>query len=358
MNISRALRAAALAAAFAAGCASKPAPAPPPPPAPVVPPASELARSGLAVVQTADVVLRDSSRNRDVPVRVTYPEGGGPFPVVVFSHGASGSSRTNDALLRFWATHNFVVLAPAHTDTAPGGTAKDTASEDGREPAAEAAADPKGWESRARDLAFVAAATGAVEAKMPALKGKLDDARIGVGGQSYGAFSAMLLAGATVEVSKKEKARSFADPIAKAFLLISPPGKGQQGLADKSWAAVDRPLMVLTGTRDQGVKNQDPSWRLDAYQLSPPGGKYAVFIQGASHLSLTGLSAEPGAPPPRPTGKKTTSPEAEIAIFNDVKAATLAFWQAYLTGDGSAKAFLQSDALMTDSENRAQLLRR
>ena len=338
---------------LALACASKPAA--PPPPAPVAPAAAELARSGLAVVLEADVTLKDSSRNRELAVRVTYPEGAGPFPVIVFSHGAGGSGRTYDALARFWATHGFVVLAPNHADTAAGG--KDPASESIREPAGDAAPDPKAWEMRARDLSFVAAATAAVEGRVPALKGKLDGARVGVSGQAFGAFAAMLVAGATVDVSKKDKSKSFADPIPKAFLLVSPPGKGQQGLTEKSWTAVERPLMVITGTRDLGSKNQDASWRLDSYQLSPPGGKYAVFIEGASHLSFTGLAAEPGAAVPKAAGKKVST-DTEVETFKDMKIATLSFWEAYLKDDASAKAFLQTDALMTESGNRAQLLRR
>jgi dienelactone hydrolase len=337
---------------FAAACASKPAPAPTPSPQPTPLPASELARSGLAVALNADVVLSDSSRNHEIPVRVTYPQGSGSFPVIVFSHGAGGSSRTYDALARFWATHGFAVLVLGHADEAAPGA---SSAVEVRESAAEASPDPKVWEARVEDVAFVVAATGAIEARVSGLK--LDESRIGVGGQSLGAFTAMLLAGATVDVSKKEKAKSFADPLPKAFLLLSPPGKGQQGLTEKSWAAVERPLMVVTGTRDPGVKNQDASWRLDAYQLSAPGDKFAVFLEGASHLTLSGLSAEPGTAAPK-VGKKATTADTEVAIFQDVKAATLAFWEAYLKGDAGARAFLAGDGLARESDNRAQLLRR
>ncbi len=344
--------------AMATACASQPKAPPPAPPQPVAPPsAAELARSGLSVVLEADVTLTDSSRGRDVPVHVTYPESKGPFPVVVFSHGAGGSGQTCKPLARFWASHGFVVLAPTHADSLSG-KGKDPTPGAVRETVNDAALDPKGWENRARDLAFVAAATAAVEARVPVLKDKLDGGRVGVGGHAYGAFAAQLLAGATVDVPKGPKARSFADPIPKAFLLLSPQGKGQQGLTDKSWAAVERPLMVVTGTLDKGVKGQDPSWRLDPYQLSPPGGKYAVFIEGASHLSLTGLTAEPGAAIPRAKGKASATVEEEVAIFKDVKIASLAFWEAYLKDDANAKAFLASDALITESGGRAQLLRR
>ena len=57
-------------------------------------------------------------------------------------------------------------------------------------------------------------------------------------------------------------------------------------------------------------------------------------------------------------GKKTTTADAEVAIFQDVKAATLAFWEAYLKGDAGARAFLAGDGLARESDNRAQLLRR
>ena len=350
------IRAALVLIPLLAACATKPSPAPAPPPVPPpVPTAEEFSKNGPAVVATADVVLNDSSRKRDLSVRVAYPDGAGPFPVIVFSHGFGGAGKTYDALARFWATRGFVVLMPDHADSgSPAG--KDPAAESVREPAGDSVTDPKSWELRARDLAFVVAATAAVEARIPALKGKLDERHVGVGGQSYGAFSALLLGGITVEAAKKE--RNFADPIPKAFLVISPPGKGQQGLTDKSWAGLDRPLLVVTGERDQGSKNQDPSWRLDAYQLSPPGGKYALFLEGASHLSLTGLAAEPGAVLPPAAGKKAISPEAEVQIFRDVRIATVAFWEAYLKDAANAKAFLQSDALMTESGGRAQLLHR
>ena len=345
-----------VALAWMAACASQPK-APAPPPQPVAPAAAELARSGLSVVLEADVTLTDSSRGRDVPVHVTYPEGAGPFPVIVFSHGAGGSGQTYKSLARFWATHEFVVLAPTHADSLAG-KAKDPTLEAVRETVNDAALDSKGWENRARDLAFVVAATAAVETRVPALRDKLDAARVGVGGHSYGAFSAQLLAGATVDVPKGAKVKSFADPIPKAFLLLSPPGRGQQGLTEKSWASVERPLMVVTGTLDKGVKGQDPSWRLDPYQLCPAGGKYAVFIEGASHQSFTGLAAESGAAVPRGKGKASASVEEEAAIFKDVKIASLAFWEAYLKADANAKAFLASDGLMTESGGKAQLLRR
>jgi hypothetical protein len=73
---------------------------------------------------------------------------------------------------------------------------------------------------------------------------------------------------------------------------------------------------------------------------------------------LTGLTAEPGAAAPRAKGKASSTAEEEVEIFKDVKIASLAFWEAYLKDDANSKAFLASDALITESAGKAQLLRR
>ncbi len=245
----------------------------------------------------------------------------------MFSHGDGGSAKDLRSLLRFWATRGYAVLAPSHADP----------------PSAKSANDPKAWENRARDLAFVIDSLPQVSERVAPLAGKLDAARIGAGGHSYGAYTAGLLAGATVDVPKGEKGKSFADPRPKAFLLLSPPGPGTRGLTKVSWANVARPVMVVTGSRDKGAKGQDPSWRLDGCRLSPPGDKFCLLLRGASHLSFTGQYAEPGASLSG-RGKGAPPAEEEVAIFKDVKAASVAFWDAYLRGDAAAKAFLESDA--------------
>ena len=313
---------------LAAACASPPSAPPAPPPPPVAPPAAELARSGLAVAVDAEVKLTDAARKREIAVAVTYPGGEGPFPVIVFSHGDGGSAKDLRPLLRFWATRGYAVLAPSHADPPPG----------------KGASDPKAWENRARDLAFVIDSLPQVSS-LPA------------SGHSYGAYSAGLLAGATVDVPKGEKGRSFADSRPKAFLLLSPPGEGTRGWTKASWANVARPVMVVTGSRDQGAKGQDPSWRFDACRLSPPGDKFCLLLKGASHLSFIGKYAEPGASLSG-RGKGAPSAEGEVAIFKDVKAASVAFWDAYLKGDAAAKVFLESDTLSKDSGGRATLERR
>jgi predicted dienelactone hydrolase len=342
----------ALALALAPACSSGPASAPAPAAPPAPPPAAELARSGLAVVAEADVTLHGSPGGGDLAVHVTYPQGGEPVPVVVFSHGAGGSGGSYRPLLRFWATRGYAILAPSHGDSA-GARRRDRTLE-ARESAADAPADPKAWTARVKEATLTVASLPEIEASVPALRGRLDGRRLGVGGHSVGAFTAQLLAGATVNVPRSEKGKSYADPQPRAFLLLSPQGRGQQGLTEASWRSLERPLMVVTGTRDRGPKGQAPSWRLDPFRLSPPGDKFAVLLDGASHLSFTGRAAEPGAT----TRKGAASADEEVAIFRALKIATLAFWDAFLREDAAAKAFLESDVLATETGGKAKIERR
>ena len=50
-----------------------------------------LSSLALADITVMDFPLRDADRNRDIPLKAYLPEGDGPFPVILFSHGAGGS---------------------------------------------------------------------------------------------------------------------------------------------------------------------------------------------------------------------------------------------------------------------------
>jgi predicted dienelactone hydrolase len=55
------------------------------------PPGYQLASGPHAVTEVSDIVLHDAKRNKDLHLRVFYPNEPGNYPVIVFSHGAGGS---------------------------------------------------------------------------------------------------------------------------------------------------------------------------------------------------------------------------------------------------------------------------
>ncbi len=97
---------------------------------------------------------------------------------------------------------------------------------------------------------------------------------------SMGAQTTMMEAGA----------RSVIGPIGKdrfdAYIALSPQRIGyryQRG----AWRSVSKPVLLITGTRDNGVDG-DYNTRLTAFYGLPPGGKRLAIIKGASHRNLAG----------------------------------------------------------------------
>src|SRR5437588_1136212 len=76
------------------------------------------ADAGPFKVLTIDrLELHDAQRHKDLPVKIYYPQGAGPFPVIVFSHGLYGSKAGYFALGRYWACYGFVSIHPSHAES-------------------------------------------------------------------------------------------------------------------------------------------------------------------------------------------------------------------------------------------------
>ena len=286
-----------------------------------------------------EAMLRDRERQRDVGLSIDYPTSAGPHPLIIFSHGFGGSGRGYVGLSSHWASNGYVVIKPTHVDNTR--LADITAAN---------------FADRVADVKFVIDSIPALEQKYPELKGKIDTTRIGVGGHSLGALTAMLIAGTRTFPG----ARSYADPRVKAVVAMSPQGPRESwGLTKESWAEVRTPVMFMTGDRDQGIdESETPEWRREAFELSAPGDKWLVFISGAGHLAFTGrlgVMPEEGQRPatmPDPNDPYGTNrqdarrgrpaySDPVRAVSGTIKALSLAFWDAYLRGDAAGKEQLE-----------------
>lgn len=277
-----------------------------------------------------ELVLRDEQRDKDLQLRVSFPARGGPFPVLVWSHGATGTKDVYQPIVRHWVSHGYVCVQANHSDSrALGGRSGPATFLD--------------WASRPKDVAFVLDSLDAIEAKAAGLKGNMDKQTIGVGGHSFGAHTAQLVAGTTTK-DFGGKHTSHADPRPKAFVLISPQGKGPQ-LDEESWKPVTRPAIIITGSNDLGRNGQPVEWRLDPFKYAPPKDKYLLSIQGAYHGfgGITGPIRYRSAGPDNPN---------HLAY---IKSTTTAFWDAYLKQDATAQSFLRSNKIHELSESEARL---
>lgn len=303
-----------------AACADAPAPTPGP----------------FRVEIADDRTLRDAARGKDVPYRVSYPHDDGHYPLIVFSHGFGGSKDAFATVSRHWASHGYVVIQPTHADGLGRGDGDGNAggATRGRLRAGGLLAglnDPDRIADRVADLVLILDSLAEIARATPGLAGRIDARRIGVGGHSFGAYSAMLIGGVTVDLGG-EKDRSFRDQRVTCILPISAQGTGQQGLTQASWAGLTIPMMTMTGTRDQGAGGQGVEWKKEPYTFSPPGSKYLVVIDGANHFSFGG-------------GLGARSSD----VTDVVKRTSTLFWDAFLKDSQTARAHLQSDELLRDA---------
>jgi predicted dienelactone hydrolase len=320
--------------------------------------AIEAAPRGLpygpySVTRTIDVLLTDESRSKDVPVTVTSPNAGGPFPVIVFSHGAGGDGTQSEPLLRWWASHGYIVLSPTHSDSLSWQQRRSDLCEASGSDLEEGnlglqtivrltTRDPQAGVQRARDISFVLDSLDNLEKQVPALAGRIDRAHVGVAGNSLGAYTAQLIGGVTVSVPSSRTPLSFHDPRARAVLQFSGQGTGQQGLTRESWKTVRLPMMTVTGSGDLGPHGRGAEWKREPFTFSPAtGNKYHVFIEGAHHGSFGGrFAGRRGSTKQHTSQARQENVADQKAIFSYIEQTTLAFWDLTLKGKAAAKTLL------------------
>ena len=196
-----------------------------------------------------------------------------------------------------------------------------------------------GWENRPEDVSFIIDSLAHVETFAPQLVGKLDLRHIGVGGHSFGAYTAGLIGGTTILLPGKAAPQSFADKRVSAVVLLSPQGEGIMGLSAHSWDAVRVPMLLMYGSRDFGPFGQEPVWRSEAFAKGPAGNKYEVELEGGTHMGFAGLFRDEGH---------------RVEVFQCAKLETLAFWDAYLKQDPKARQYVESHGLQKFSGDIAR----
>lgn len=357
--------------AFAA--TTLPATIPPSPaPKPDVQPAAEPAPAGVEVKAWQargphDVITTDrfqvpdrTGRGADVPLLargpMPTPDHVGPFPVLVFSHGAGGSDEAFERLSRHMASHGWVVIHPTHTDSIrrrreagndPGEGVHDRQS---LEAALEQMVSRVNLPDRVREVRAVLEGLGVIERELQKAAEQtghgfdtrisLDRSQIAMSGHSAGAMTAQSLAGMRFFPPRGPARRDgIADPepAFKAFVIISGQGTTRPSINERSWLDLTRPMLVFAGSEDRApVGNETPASRRHPFEFAPASGHhYLAFIDGATHASYSGPGRDLvfDAPPP---------PNIDH-IADIVNATTLAFLEAHVRLNLEARNWLHED---------------
>ncbi len=268
------------------------------------------------------------------------PEGGRPKAFVVFCHGLGAGGRDYADLSRFLAAHGYLVIHPTFPDWieavagaepalgyAPGtpDLLRWTTVPRLRQRLYEILHSPSYWLARVAIVRTVmdhldeifAATCGTPGQPMPGA----------IAGHSFGAYTSQLFAGAEIDIPG-EGPRRFKDDRFRAAVLLSAQGRDQQGLREGSWDGMTGPVLTVTGTRDEGAKGQDWHWKVEPFELSPPGDKLLAVVEDADHYlgGMTDSDPTPGNPAQR----------------DAVSLLTLAFLDAHVTKDAGATDWLST----------------
>jgi len=288
-----------------------------------------------------DLDWRDAARDRVEPVRIYFDrEAESPRPVMIFSHGLGGSREGYGYLARAWSEAGWIVVMVEHP-----GSNRDLLREAAPLTAmTRAAADPRNALNRPQDISFAIDMLERLNREDGEWRGRFDLERIAVGGHSFGAYTAMAIAGMKLILPGGAEL-SFADARVKAALVLSPTaGRNQRQNGRKALEEMKIPCFFLTGTRDDSPIGETTAaerrWAFDDARDT----RFLLTFHGGDHMVFSGrsrLARLSGAAKNDETFQRIT---AEMS---------LAFLNGYVRDDEAARAELLRLGEQTDAEGLA-----
>jgi len=289
-----------------------------------------------SVAAINDESWNDPARRRDVPVRIRWPQtrpNDEPVSVMLFSHGLGGTRDGGAVWGEAWARAGFVVVHLQH----PGSDL----------PAVRAAAssfnDKAGLRSvgsaaqllaRLQDTTFVLDQIAQRHATRQGRWAQVRPHAIGMSGHSFGAHTTLGMAG-----QRYPGHEGVTEPRLASFIAFSPtvPALGD---AQRAFERMIRPVLSVTGTRDQDVvgNGATPQQRRAVFAALPPGDKGHLVLQDADHMTFGGQEGRAAEIVPR----EPVTRARQVAHHALVAAITTDWWRASLRDDAAARSRLRT----------------
>jgi predicted dienelactone hydrolase len=300
-----------------------------------------LSESASGKGQTTELLVKDESRQREIPLKVYLPEVADSSPIVLFSHGLGGTRDGCAYLGKHWSARGYVVVFLQHSGS-DDSVWKDAPLQK-RMAAMQQAASPQNFLLRVRD---VPAVLDQLEKwnkdSQHVVGGRLDIQRVGMSGHSFGAVTTQAVSGQ----SYPPLGPKFTDARIKAAIALSP-SSPRSGDPKRAFGRVKIPWLLMTGTKDASpIGGQTIESRMAVYPMLPGGiDKYELVLHNAEHSAFSDR-ALPGDSEPR-------NPSHHRAIL----ALSTAFWDAHLRNDDNARAWLHGvkGRSALESQDRWQL---
>ena len=285
----------------------------------------------------------EGGKGRNIPIKVHLPSSGGPYPVVLISHGAGGNWDTHYAQANHLASHGYVVMCLEHVGS---NTERMKSGIRLFQNLKEMIHDSTEVLGRPKDMSFALDQATDWNRNHPKLKSRLDVSKVSAMGHSFGAFTVMALSGMKPALDwiqpsippGKGLGPDVFDNRLKCGVALSPQGPGDPFFRIESYSSLRIPLMGISGTKDKQQNGEPPSHRYESFNLWPEmqGRNHFLWLANASHLDFTDSTggAESG---------RDSSNRADVQTL--VRAATLLFFNGCSKGEKSSEKSITSEGL-------------
>lgn len=304
----------------------------------------DLRISGPLTHQKRTLEWRDQVRQRTLMVDLYLPEENlrGDAPVLVISHGLGSNRQTFAYLAEHLVSYGFAVVVPEH----PGSNADQLialATGLARE-----ITPPQELIDRPLDIQFV------LDQLTVEYGDRLNLQQVGVIGQSFGAYTAIALAGAEINISGLEAAcpdalyalnvslvlqcaalkiiniPSLRDERVQAVMAINP--LMSQIFGPAHLAAIDIPVMIVAGSADTVTPALEE--QIIPFTALTASDRYLILLQRGTHFSMLGITDDDADLPPAVLG-----PDPAIAHAY-TRSLGLAFFGAYIANQPDYQNYL------------------
>jgi predicted dienelactone hydrolase len=323
----------------------------------------DIRKTGKYEVKKEKWQLTDSTRNRSFYVDVFVPQGVlNNIPVLLFSHGLASRPEDYAENLNYLASRGFLVAAPQHIGSDAiyfkemfEGLNKNIF--DGDE-----------FINRPKDISFV---IDELERRNPnEFQGKLNLKNVGLLGHSFGGYTVLALAGATIDFDYLQQScdrlysglnpaillqcralelpredYNFRDPRVSAVFAGNPVNRfifGEKGLSK-----ITIPVMLGSGSDDPATP--------PAFEQAVPftwlnsENKYWALIEGQAHVNFNEIDG--GIKEALDSTLNFTFPPQDL-ISAYVKGITSSFFEVHLNNNENYRPYLQSSYAQYLSNNQ------
>jgi dienelactone hydrolase len=294
-------------------------------------PAALYPSKNLPIEMSRTVVLK-ASGGRRVPLKIFYPQEGGPYPLIVLSHGTFSSIERYDLIAEYWAAQGYVVILPQHKDANYGVV-------------------PTGYAvmqevtvTRVADMSLVLNKLNTIEGQIPELAGRIRRGGYVAAGHSIGTQVAMLNTGLRYRTEFNDSVMASNEYRYKALVLVSDPGK-MRLMPEDLWLASSVPTFMATGTDDYGLmgsREESTEPQSEVVSTGADVDRYMLLLDKGDHYFGGLVQKEVDAEPDH----------GGLEIFN---ATSTAFLDAYMKRDDDAYLYLSSVDMQAVTQQRARL---